>query len=290
MKLQLTTLLYLIGNAVLILFRTIQIIFFTEPGSAFLKTSSLPINIILVVVSLLLMVSVFTNALYKPRMPKEIKTKSVPSVAISVFAGVLYIISGSIYLAGNIQTGGLFFTISLFGGLTCFLYGFTEFSGFEFPRIATLVWIGVWVYEFILSYAYYSTRPLRFRTILETLAIAFVLLFFISFGKLKSGVKQSRNIQLLYPLGLIASTLCFVSLVPEWLALLLKHGAKVSDSCISQPALLAAGSFTAFVSLYCFKKQPREVKNIEDELPETEMPFYMESFEKFHINPREDDK
>lgn len=285
MKLQLTTLLYFVSNLIFITLRTIQILCFTEADTAFLTPSSLPFSIAFVAIAVLLLVAVFTNALYKPRMPKEVKAKTKPCLGIAIASGVLYAVSGTYFWMTN-ESGGFFFVVSLAAALTTLLYGFTEYLGFEFPRVATVVLIGVWVYEFILSYLFYSTRALRFRTILETLAIAFVLLFFIAFGKLKSGVKQTRNIQLLYPLGLVASTLCFVSLIPEAIAIAVGQSSKVSQSCVSQAALLSAGIFTAFISLYCFKRKPKNAEEEALELLELEaedMPFYMEPAENFRI-------
>lgn len=282
MKLQLTTILYFISNILFIAFRTVQILCFTEKDTAFLMPQYMPLTISVCAVGLLLLGIIFINALYKPRMPKDIKAKTVPSLAVSAVSGVLYAVSGVLYTLDH-KSISFFLVISVAAALTCILYGFTEFFGYEFPRFATLILIITWIYEFITSYLFYSTKPLRFRTILETLAVAFVVLFFISFGKLKSGVKQARNIRLLYPLGLIASTLCFVSLVPEFIAWSFGEPAKITESCVSQAALLSAGIFTAFISLGCFKRQPKGQAEELPELTEEEMPFYMEPVENFRV-------
>lgn len=289
MKLQLTTLLYFISNAFFIIFRTVQILCLTESETAFLKPSSMPVNIVFVIIAFLLLSAVFINALYKPRMPKDIGAKTVPCLAVSLISGVLYAASGIVYVLTH-SSGNFFLVMSLAAALACALYGFTEYSGYEFPRAATLVWIGLWVYEFILSYLFYSSKPLRFRTILETMAITFVILFFISFGKLKSGVKQAKNIRLIYPLGLVASTLCFVSLVPEFIVTVIGQSQKASESCVSQPALLAAGLFTAFISLYCFKRQPPKRDVNPGYSDDKDMPFYLEPFENFKSFENNHDK
>lgn len=282
MKLQLTTILYFISNILFITFRTVQILCFTEKDTAFLMPRYMPVTIAFCAIGVVLLCTIFINALYKPRMPKDIKAKTVPSLAVSAVSGVLYAVSGILYTI-NVKSVSFFLIVSITSALACILYGFTEFFEYEFPRFATLILIIAWIYNFITSYIFYSTKPLRFRTILETLAIALVTLFFISFGKLKSGVKQNRNIRLLYPLGLIASTLCFVSLVPETIAAMLGGSAKITESCISQTALLSAGIFTAFISLGCFKRQPKGQAEELLELTEEEMPFYMEPVENFKV-------
>ncbi|MBE6798308.1 MAG: hypothetical protein E7525_00800 [Ruminococcaceae bacterium] len=252
MKHWLTTLIYFIGNIVFIALRTIQILLFTESETAFLKPDTMPVNIVFGVLGALLIGALFATSLFKPRKLREVEENSYPCLIISCLVGGLYLISGLISFMTN--TSGIFTAlVSVLAAATSVLYGFTEFKGYEFPRFGALFLVIVWAWEFILSYFYYTTRPLRLRTVLETFAIVFCILFFLSFAKLKSGVDQSRSAKLLYMSGLVASTLCFASLVPEFIVWAVGKSANLTASCVSPAALLAGGIFAAFISLYCFK-------------------------------------
>jgi hypothetical protein len=114
---------------------------------------------------------------------------------------------------------------------------------------------------------------------LETFAIVFCVFFFLLFGKLKGGINKSRSARLLRPTGLVASTLCFTSLVPEFIVWIAGQPEKLTTSCVSQAALLAGGIFTAFISLYCFRP------NLDDEEPDNNQPDdESETFKIVNIN------
>ena len=149
---------------------------------------------------------------------------------------------------------GLIFVFSLVATFTLVLYGLSATKRITVPKFLALLFTLLWLCEFILSYLFYVTSALRVRTVIETLAMVALILFFLSFGKAQSGVKSQKNVRFLFPLGLVASTLCFVSVVPEVFAIILGFTKNVSVSSASEWALFGAGIFTAFVSLDCAKK------------------------------------
>ena len=130
-----------------------------------------------------------------------------------------------------------------------------EIAEYEFPRPASLIFIACVLCEMLAAYKFYTEHPLRVRTVFEVFAICGSLLFFVVFGKTLCGVRPERSFRFLYPLGLISSTLCFASVVPETLARIFGKGANVSASCISQFLLLGAGLFMATVTLATFRRQ-----------------------------------
>ena len=258
MKHRLTTLIYLIGNVLFIALRTVQILFFTEKGTAFLTTNSMPFSVAFSILFVAIIATSFSFALFSNKRLREVPENSYPCLIVCLIVGALYLVSGLVsYL---LYSAGIFFAlISVLAAASMVLYGFTEFKGYEFPRFGSLFLIAVWSWQFILSYLCYTTRPLRLRTVVETFAIITLILFFLLFGKLKSNVDLNKSSRLLHPLGLVASTLCFASIVPEFIAWTLGNTDKLTFSCLSPVSLLAGGIFAAFISIYTFKSDDRDI-------------------------------
>lgn len=260
MKLRATTLLYIITNLYLTIFRTVQITAMTTTDSAFLKDGLEAVNIIGTVIGILLLITTFINAISTRKAPSSIQFEGrLPAVLCGV-TGFLFVCGGVASLFDNVAYGkGILFVLSIAAAFACVLYLLSSLFGYRVPKFAPLLLIALWLGEFIFAYFYYTTKPLRVRTAYEAIAMVTVIIFFLSLGKAHSGVKLKRNVHLLYPLGLIASSLCFISVLPEFIALILGFSAKISVSPVSPIALLGAGIFAAFISLYCFrpkKKQP----------------------------------
>ncbi len=260
MKLRATTLLYIITNLYLIIFRTIQITAMTTVETAFLKDGLEAVNIVGTVIGFLLLLTTFINAFGTRKAPETIHFEGRLPAVICGVTGFLFICGGVASLFDDVAYGkGILFVLSIAGAFACVLYLLSSLFGYRVPKAAPLLLIALWLGEFIFAYFFYTTKPLRVRTVYETVAMVAVIIFFLSLGKAHSGVKLKRNVHLLYPLGLTASSLCFVSVIPEFIALILGFSAKISVSPVSPVSLLGAGLFAAFVSLYCFrpkKKQP----------------------------------
>lgn len=261
MKSKSTTWLYLITGLFLIVSRTLQIVVLTEPDTAFLKQEFLSVNIIFAAIGVLGLAALFIVALNVCRFPYETPTNPVPRFIVSLVSGVLYAISGAITMI-VFKNNVLLLLLSLLSAFVTLLFGFLCLSKNKIPKGLFLVLVVYWIYEFIISYLHYSTRPLRVRTVCETFAIALIVVFFLFLAKAKIGFKNKKSVKSFCPIGLVASLLCFVSLVPEFIATALGYSANVSASCVSQAALLAAGIFTAVVSFEGFKRKRVDSLNI----------------------------
>lgn len=254
MKLRATTLLYIAVNAILLIFRTVQITAMTTPETAFLDDRFSAIGVIGAIVAVLLFAVLFVNAVGVRKTPKSLELKGLPSAVACGVTGLLFLISGIVSLFDGEATGKvILFVLSLAAAAVCFLFAASSVKNRRIPKAAPLLLLALWLGELVFSYLFYTTRPLRARTVYETLAMAALIVFFLAFCKAHSGVKPRSNLRRVYSFGLVASTLCFVSIVPEFIATVLGFSEKVSESCVSQLALLGAGIFTAFVSLYCFR-------------------------------------
>lgn len=254
MKLKHTTKLYIVVNLIAVLFRTVQICALTESDTAFLKEGTLLINIIGTCVSVGAYILLFIVALKDLRQPEKISCDGIPSIVV---LGV----TGSLYLVGCV----LSFVFKPYGwiltaimSLLCVVatISFMDSARNKKPlsKVCSLAFIAYWSVEFVEAYLFYTERPLRVRTVYETAALCFIIAFLIVFGKAVSGVKPKENLRLIYPLGLIASSLCIVSFVPEAIAGIIGFSQKVTESAVMPEALVAAAVFTGFFTVNTFAK------------------------------------
>lgn len=252
MKLKYTTKFYIFTNLFLILFRLIQILFLTESKTTFLKQDLKAISVIGTVVGVALLGLLAFRAYFVSRKPIKAINKGLP-------VAILYGVSAAFYLIGGIitliyTTNGFYcFALSLLTAASCGLFAAASITECKFPKLCALPPIALWLLEFILAYNFYTERTLRVRIVFETLAICSVLLFYIRFGKLVSRVSANKNYHHVYVLGLISSTLCFTSIIPEFIAIIVGQGDKVTASCVSLFSLFAAGIFVSTFTINTFK-------------------------------------
>lgn len=278
------TIFYFLGTAVLVALRTVQIIFFTEEKSVFLTQNSMPLSIVFAVLMAGAVASAFVIAFAKPHGLCEVPEKSFPSLIVCFTVGGLYLISGllSFILLGS----GIFFAIvSVLATAAMILYGYTEFNGYEFPGVLSLIFVATAAWQFVLSYSFYTTRPLRVNTVIEIFATVALLLFYLFFGKLKSKIDKIKSVKLLFPLGLATSSLCFVAVIPELLAIILKASDKLAATSVSPVSLLAGGIFATFTSYYCFEVNVSEPVEPDDEVAEE-----FNSFKVVNLSVDDDDE
>lgn len=254
MKLKYTTKVFIVVNAIIIAFRTIQIMLLTESGNCFLKDGFKAVNIIGTVVSVLALAALFINSSQAVRQPEKINCKGVPSAVAAVLSGILYLSGGVIAVLGRHYGGTLLLIVSLSATVACVMMAISALKAKPIPKIGALGFAAFWLAEFVLAYFFYTERALRVRTVYEAFAVCFVILFSITFGKAISGVSSEKNFRRIYPLGLTSCSLCMVSLVPELIAGVCGFGDRVTESAVMPVTLAAAAVFTGFFTINTFKK------------------------------------
>ena len=266
MKLKFTTKLYLFTNILLTVLRTVQIIFFTD-DNGFLKKGHAAFNIIAPVICILFLLYTCGNALISNRKPKAVANKGWGGFTVGTVAGILYIMSGANSLVSGVVGGKWVFIFSLAAGFACFLFASSAKFDYGFPKPTALLLIAYWLVQMVITYIFYTERTLRVRTVYEVFAVILCLLFFSTFGKIESGIASGKTFKIFYCLGLAASTFCFVSAIPEFLAYIVTAGSHVSITAIPVPALLAGGIFTAYYTINTFatKKRKRTIPIAEEE-------------------------
>lgn len=255
LRLKFTTKIYLFLNLLLTLLRTLQILFLTEPGTAFLKDGHAFLNWTGSIIVVLVMLYLAANSYLTLRQPTKVGSIGIPGFVLYALSAALFAIGGAATFVGKPHFWAVVAVSAPLAAFACALFAAGEIAEYEFPRPASLIFIACVLCEMLAAYKFYTEHPLRVRTVFEVFAICGSLLFFVVFGKTLCGVRPERSFRFLYPLGLISSTLCFASVVPETLAGIFGKGANVSASCISQFLLFGAGLFIATVTLATFRRQ-----------------------------------
>lgn len=261
MKLKFTTKLYLFTNILLTVLRTVQIIFFTD-DNGFLKKGYTVFNILAPVICGLFLLYTCGNALISNRKPKTVANKGWVGFGLSAASGILYIMAGADSFVSGVAGGKAVFLLSLTAGFACFLFAASAVFDYKFPKPCALLLIAFWLAQMVMTYIFYTERPLRVRMVYEIFAVVLCLLFSSTFGKIESGIANGKTFKIFYCLGLAASTLCFVSAVPEFLAFIFTAGSHVSVTAVPVPALLAGGVFTAYYTINSFT-----IKNTKKTIP-----------------------
>ncbi len=255
MKLKYTTKLFIVVNAIIITFRTLQVLFLTESNTAFLKDGVARgiINVLGTVLVVLALAALFSNSSQAVRQPEKINCKGIPSAVTALLVCGMHIFMGVFSFKGQ-QNGGFVLAVALLSAASCVVMAVAAVRRQRFSKFAALPFIAFWLQQFILAYMYYSEHPLRVRIVYEIFALCFTVLFFITFGKAVSGVKPEKNFRRIYPLGLTASSLCMASVIPELIATVVGMGDKTAESAVHPLALAAAALFTGFFTINTFKR------------------------------------
>ncbi len=257
MKLKYTTKLFIVVNLIIVAFRTLQILFLTQSENAFLidgfwvKT----IDVIGTVIVALSVFALFSNSSQAVRQPEKMNCKGVPSTVVAIVSGAMLLVTGVVsYMTPDMMGRRLLLVLSALVTIASAVIGVSAITRKPFSKAWALPFIGYWLVELVLSYMYYTEHPLRVRTIYEVLALIFIILFFVTFGKAISGVKSEKSFRRIYPLGLTATSLCIISVVPELLAKLFGAGDKTSLSAVMPLSLVSAAIFIGFFTINTFKK------------------------------------
>ena len=254
MKLKYTTKLFIVVNLIAVAFRTVQIMFLTESGTTFLKPDMLVVNIIGTVLVVLSMGALCFNANGAVRQPEALNCKGILSAVVACLSGILYLAGGCLGAVASGKVNTMLIAASVAVTIACTLLTVSALDKIRFPKGAALLFLVYWLVEFICAYLFYTEKALRVRTVYETFAICAVLLFSITLGKAISGVNPEKNFRRMYPLGLLACTLCNISLIPEIIAWVCGFGDKVTESAVMPLSLVAAAIFTGFFTINTFKK------------------------------------
>lgn len=254
MKLKFATKTFIVSNAFLIFFRSLQIMFLTESETGFLKNGFTALNVFFTVIAFIIIAYTALNSYFAIRQPLEVNSHGKPTAVAAGISGLFLCISSGSLIVNHGIGWKYQLLFSLLSALCMFLFAASSLFDYKFPKVAPLALIALCLSEFLVCYVYSSEHPLRVRTVYEVFSISTCLLFYLVFGKTVSGVSKAKNFKIMYPLGFVSSIFSFAASVPELIATALGFSEKVSSAAISPFITLGNAIFITAVTLNTFKK------------------------------------
>ena len=248
MKLRFTTKSFIISTFLFALFRFLQIAFLTDSETKFLKSNLIWLNILLTILCLIPMLYTVANTYYAFRCPKAIGKTGICGAVIGIISGIFMLIPAlQIIFSENPSVFSIL--LPLLGAAACFLLAANEMFDFSLPKFTFLLPLASNIYFFVTAYTVYTGRPLRVRTVYEIFALVFSILFYLYISKAHCLVKPTTSFRLLYPLGFLAATFCFLSFVPDMLAFFVGFKNNVTTPCTYSLSLFGSGIFITYLTL-----------------------------------------
>lgn len=132
--------------------------------------------------------------------------------------------------------------IMIFG--ISYIDGRTTYSKYKFLALAPLVWsMARLIIRFVRKISYVNVSDL----LLELFAIAFMMVFFLSFARISSGLSNSKAMRGLWASGFVAAFFCVVANLPRILMVITGNGNTLPDE---YPFSLCDLSFAFFAVAY----------------------------------------
>lgn len=254
MKLRFTTKSFIFSVTLFLVFRVLQIVFLTESETAFLKPQFLWLSIVGTVLCLLPTVYTAADDFYAFRCPEHVGRTGAFGAVICLISGIMIFISGiASVFSGSLALDGLSgilqLVFPLLGCAGCLIIAASELFDFSPAKPTFLLLLAALIYEFICAYAVYTGRPLRVRTVYEILALVTSILFFLNLSKANSGIKTPLSFRLVYPLGSLAATFCFLATVPELLCAVFKCTDRVTEASAPMIFILGTGIIITYLTI-----------------------------------------
>lgn len=248
MKLRFTTKSFIFSSFIFLLFRFLQIVLLTEAETGFLKPSLMWLDVVLTIICLVPFGYTAANTFYAFRCPNGVGKTGICGIIVGIVSGILLLVPALQSVFGGAPTL-VTILLSLLGAIGCFMLAASEMFDFPLHKATFLLLLGSTLYQFITAYTVYTGKPLRVRTVYEILALVFSTLFYLYLSKAHSNVQAEKSFRLLYPLGFVAASFCFLATVPDTLALLFGVSEYVTEPCSSPFAIFGSGIFITYITL-----------------------------------------
>ena len=258
-------------------FRTYQLLFITENTTGFYKSTDWSIYAIYGLSALAILVSVIIVNLAKnvPSSRDEIKQKNVFLAIYSMlFAfGIIVdsVLSFTSILAGT--AGAENFTsvvvetvFGVFAAIYFMLFGISYFDGrttyfqYRFLALAPLAWTtGRIIIRFMKKIAYVNVADLM----LELFILAGMMIFFLSFARISSGLSNEKSMRSLFASGYVCIFFCALANVPRIVLMITGNSDYIP---IEYPLSICDLTFSLFVTAYIVNAMNKATVNDHNEL------------------------
>lgn len=277
-------------------FRTYQLLSLIESGTGFYKEINWSVYLMYVLCALAVLVPYVLTLLAKnvPESRAVYRKNKVLAVASFVF-GVGLVADAVTAFSTLILTYQGFYTeeISLvptllqgiFGILSAiyimifgisYVDGRTTYSRYKLLALSPLVWsVARLIIRFVKKISYVNVSDLM----LELFAIAFMMLFFLSFARISSGLSNKKSMRSLWSAGFAAAFFCAVANLPRFIAIVTANGNLLAEE---YPFALCDLGFAFFSVCYIVNSMKTAENNdaleLSDEANEDIPPVADETF------------
>ena len=258
-------------------FRTYQLLFITENTTGFYKSTDWSIYAIYGLSALAILVSVIIVNLAKnvPSSRDEIKQKNVfLAISSMLFAfGIIVdsVLSFTSILAGT--AGAENFTsvvvetvFGVFAAIYFMLFGISYFDGrttyfqYRFLALAPLAWTtGRIIIRFMKKIAYVNVADLM----LELFILAGMMIFFLSFARISSGLSNEKSMRSLFASGYVCIFFCALANVPRIVLMITGNSDYIP---VEYPLSICDLTFALFVTAYIVNAMNKATVNDHNEL------------------------
>ncbi len=258
-------------------FRTYQLLFITEASTGFYTKTDWSVYAIYGLSALAILVSFIVVTLAKnvPSSRDDIKKKNV-FLAVSSILFALGIIIDSVLaltsvLAGTTATEN-FASVTVeavFGVLAAIyimIFGISHFDGrttyfqYRFLALAPLAWTtGRIIIRFMKKISYVNVADLM----LEIFILATMLIFFLAFARISSGLSNEKSMRSLFASGYVCIFFCALANIPRIVLMLTGNSQYIP---VEYPLSICDLTFALFVVAYIVNAMNKAVINDHDEI------------------------
>lgn len=257
--------------------RTYQFLFITEPGTGFYKTVDWSVYVLygLSAVAILMSYILVNLAKNVPASKDDIRKKNPVLAIISVvFAlGVIAdsVVSFASLLMGQVEADSFIAlcieaVFGLFSAIYILIFGVSHFDGkttysqLKFLALAPLFWtMGRIITRIMKKIAYVNVADLM----LELCLFAFMMIFFLAFARISSGLSNEKSMRSLFASGYVCLFFCALANVPRVILLITGNKELLASE---YPVSISDLAFTVFVASYIVNAMKKATVNDHAEL------------------------
>ncbi len=258
-------------------FRTYQLLFITDADTGFYDKIDWSVYAIygLSVIAILVSFIIVNLAKNVPSSREEIQKKNV-FLAVSSVLFALGIIIDSVLaltsiLAGTVGSENFASVVieAVFGVLAAIyimIFGISHFDGrttyfqYRFLALAPLAWTtGRIIIRFMKKISYVNVADLM----LEIFILASMLIFFLAFARISSGLSNEKSMRSLFASGYVCIFFCALANIPRIVLMLTGNSQYIP---VEYPLSVCDLTFALFVVAYIVNAMNKAVVNDHDEI------------------------
>lgn len=257
--------------------RTYQLLFITESATGFYKTTDWSVYVIYGLSAIAFVISyIFVNLAKNVPASKDDIRKKNPVLAVSAVVFAVGVAIDSIFSLVSILMGQVAVenmsavwieaAFGVFAAIYILIFGVSHFDGkstysqHKFLALAPLFWVtGRIILKIMTKIAYVNVADLM----LEIFMLAFMMIFFLSFARISTGLSNEKSMRSLFASGYVCLFLCALTNVPRVVLMLTGNKALLP---VDYPVSISDLACSIFVAAYIVNAMKKATVNDHDEL------------------------